>query len=96
MAKEIRRKLEREVARVQVVQRVEPDYVRDHGKRILHTVKGEFLQLAALQEAVEGGFALPNYDHYKQRFCTTAEDETTEPGAAAASIMPPKVKKMFQ
>ena len=74
LAKDLRCRLEKKVAHAKIIKKATPDYLQSSGKRILHEGKEDVLELAALQDAVDGGYALPSYDHYKKIY---SEEETS-------------------
>jgi hypothetical protein len=75
LAKQLRRRLEENLARAEDAHREEPEIAHMEARRILWESGGDLCELAALQDAVEGGFALKSYDHYKLRFQASVEHE---------------------
>jgi hypothetical protein len=75
LARELRHRLEENLARAEHAHTQEPESAHMEARRILWESGGDLCELAALQDAVEGGFALKSYDHYKLRFQASVDHE---------------------
>ena len=73
LSKELRRRFEVKLSVAEQIRQLEPEQARSSARHLLLEARGDFMELSALQDAVDGGFALPSYDHFKMRLLPKEE-----------------------